>query len=111
MHQGARAFAGQLLLLPAAWLLALVPGAGIPLVLLLAGAGAAVVFFEAPAARRGLDLRQRLGVLRANWARALGFGMALCLLALVPLFDLLLLAPAAGVASARLWFSFAKAGA
>jgi CysZ protein len=68
----------------------------------------ALLWFEIPFARRGLDLRERIRVLRHNWARALGFGLAFQLGLFVPFFNFLLLAPTAAVAASMLYFHFEK---
>lgn len=68
----------------------------------------ALVWFEAPAVRRGLDLGQRRALLRRNWARALGLGLGFQVGVLVPVFNILLLAPATTIAAARLYFRFDK---
>lgn len=104
----ARILALQLLTLPLAWLLALLPIAGPPLVLLLSSPGAAVAWFAVPLARRQCELQDRLRVLRANWPFALGLGLASQLGWLLPFFNLLFLAPAATVGAAALYFRFDK---
>lgn len=104
----ARVFTLQLLTLPLAWLLAIVPAIGPPLVLLFSSVGAAVVWFALPMARRQLPLRQRLLLLRRNWAFALGFGLACQFAWLVPFLNLLFLAPASAVGAAAAWFRLDK---
>jgi uncharacterized protein involved in cysteine biosynthesis len=108
VRDNARVLGALLLLLPPVLLLALVPVVGPLLALPFGAAAAAIAFFEAPLARRGLFLRARLAVLRHNWARALGLGVAFQFGVLVPFFDLLLLGPAASVAAAELYFRFDK---
>jgi uncharacterized protein involved in cysteine biosynthesis len=95
-----------------AWQLALL----VPLLLLsLTGIGAlvaalagawlnALVWFDLPCARRGYDLRERRALLRRNWARAVGFGLAFQVGMFIPLFNLLLLTPAAAVAASAQYF-------
>ncbi|MBK8099739.1 MAG: EI24 domain-containing protein [Planctomycetes bacterium] len=108
LQQGARVVVVQLLILPLVWVLALVPFVGFWLSFLIGAASAAVVWFEAPCARRGLDLLARLRLLRANWPVALGFGVGVQLAALVPFVNVLALAPMAAVAASKLFFRFRK---
>lgn len=109
VRMSARLATAQLLTLPLAWLLALVPVVGIVLVLLLSSAAAALAWLALPLARRQLVLGDRWRLLLANWPFALGFGIACQLLFLVPFLDLLFLAPAATVGAAALYFRFDKA--
>lgn len=83
-------------------------GVGFLLAFVVAAALNAVLWFEIPFARRGYDSRERLRVLRHNWARALGFGLAFQLGLFVPLFNVLLIAPAAVVAVSTLYFHLEK---
>lgn len=69
---------------------------------------AALVWFDIPLARRGYPLAMRSRVLRRNWARALGFGLGFQIGLLVPLFNLVLLTPAAAVATSALFLRFEK---
>lgn len=104
----ARLFALEVLTLPIAWFLVMLPWVGLPLGMLLVSAAAAVIWCETPAARRGLGVRQHLLDLRRNWARALGFGLG-CQLGLVVLpIGLLLLSPSAVVGATVLHFTFDK---
>ncbi|MBK8978669.1 MAG: EI24 domain-containing protein [Planctomycetes bacterium] len=92
----------------------------LPLVALsLTGIGAAVAFlvaawlnalvwFEIPCTRRGYGLRARVRLLRYNRARALGLGAGFQIGMLIPVFNLVLLAPAAAVAASALYFHFDK---
>ncbi len=68
----------------------------------------ALVWFDIPFGRRGYGLRERIAVLRLNWARALGFGLAFQVGALLPLFNIFLLTPTAAVATSSLYFHFSK---
>lgn len=68
----------------------------------------AVVWFEIPVLRRGYGMRYRRRVIRRNWARALGFGLAFNAGMLVPFFNILFLAPATAVAVTSLYFRFDK---
>jgi len=97
LRRHARLLALQLLLLPAVWLLALVPAVGLPLALLCGACATALVFAELPAARRALPSAVLHRDLRRNWPLALGYGVGLELALLLPVFDVLLLAPAAAV--------------
>ena len=104
----ARLFALEVLTLPIAWLLVMLPWIGLPLGTLLISAAAAVIWCETPAARRGLGLRQHLMDLRHNWPRALGFGLGCQLgMAVLPV-GMLLLTPAAVVGATVLHFTFDK---
>jgi uncharacterized protein involved in cysteine biosynthesis len=103
-----RALLAALLMAPVLLPLGLVPWAGLPLALLGTGALAGAVLCEPAAARRGLAPREALCLLRRNWASVLGLGVAFEICVLVPLLDLLLLMPAAAVASAALYFRFDK---
>jgi hypothetical protein len=98
-----------LVLWPFALGLVLVPWCGLPLVLLLGGAMAAVVWFEPPMAARGIDLRRRLDLLWRNRWRALGTGLALQLATAVPFVNLLGLAPVAMLAATAGYLQFDKA--
>jgi uncharacterized protein involved in cysteine biosynthesis len=89
-----------------AWVL---PLFGLLIVYAIAAALTSLIWFEIPFLRRGQGLRQRVRVLRHNWARALGFGMAFQLGMLVPFFNMFLLTPAAAVAASMLYFHFEKA--
>jgi len=98
----------SLILLVPGWLLAaLVPG-GFVFMTLCSAVLTAVVWFEIPFARRGYGLRRRIAVLRYNWARTLGFGMAFQVGMGVPLFNLVLLTPAAAMGVTLLYFHFEK---
>jgi hypothetical protein len=108
LRQGARVVVVQILLLPVVWALALVPRIGFGLAFLIGALSAAVVWFEAPCARRGLDLTARLRLLRANWPTALGFGLGAQIAAIVPFVNLLALAPIAAVAASKLFFRLRK---
>lgn len=83
-------------------------GAGFLLAFAVAAALNAVLWFEIPFARRGYGTAERLRVLRHNWARALGFGLAFQLGLFVPFFNILLIAPAAVVAVSTLYFHLEK---
>jgi CysZ protein len=107
LRSSAQILAIQLLVLVPALLLSLT-GIGALLVTILSAWLQAIVWFDIPCARRGLDLRARIALLRHNWAKALGFGLAVQLGLFIPLFNVLLLAPAAAVAVSSLFFRFAK---
>ncbi len=96
------------ILLPCLILSMALPAIGFFIVYLIASALTAVIWFEIPFLRRGQGLRQRIRVLRRNWARALGFGMAFQVGMLVPFFNIFLLTPAATVAASMLYFHFEK---
>jgi CysZ protein len=68
----------------------------------------AVVWFEIPVLRRGYGMTYRRRLLRKNWARALGFGLAFNVGMLVPFFNILFLGPATAVAVSMLYFRFDK---
>jgi hypothetical protein len=97
LRRRARLLALQLLLLPAVWLLALLPVAGLPLALLCGACAAALVFADLPAVRRALPHAVLHQDLLRNWPLALGYGAGLELALMLPVFDVLLLAPAAVV--------------
>ena len=86
-------------------------GLGLPIAILAAAYLSALVWFDIPFARRGYPLRTRRRLLAANWARAVGFGLGFQVGLLVPLFNLLLLTPAAAVAASVLFLRFDKRGA
>ncbi|MBL8739036.1 MAG: EI24 domain-containing protein [Planctomycetes bacterium] len=108
LHERAQVLAAALLSLPIALPLALVPYAGLPVVLLLGAAMAAVVWFEPPMVVRGLGLRARLHVLWRNRWRALGVGAGLQLAVGVPFLNLLGLAPVATIATTAAYLQFEK---
>jgi len=68
----------------------------------------ALLWFEIPFTRRGDNTRTRLAVLRHNWARALGFGLAIQIGLFIPLFNLFFLAPAAIVTASTLYLHLEK---
>jgi uncharacterized protein involved in cysteine biosynthesis len=103
-----RVLLAALALWPLALGIVLLPWCGLPLVLLLGGAIAAVVWFEPPMAARGLDLRRRLALLWRNRWRALGTGLGLQLAAAVPFVNLLALAPVATLAAGASYLQFDK---
>ena len=102
-RSSARLLLLQLLLLPFLILLALT-GIGAPLAFLVSAWLCALVWFDIPCARRHLGLAERRDLLRRNWARALGFGAAFQIGVLLPVFNLLLLTPAAAIAVTTLFF-------
>ncbi len=108
VHRRARLLAVQILLLPIAWLIALLPFVGMPLLFLGSAALAAATWLELPAERRGFDGHRHLADLRRNWPRALGYGAALQMLVLVPLLNLFLLAAIGAVGAAQVHFQFVK---
>lgn len=81
---------------------------GLVLALLAAACLTALLWFEVPFARRGYTIEQRIHIVRHNWPRALGFGLAFQLGLFVPLFNVLLLAPTAAVAVTMSYFHFEK---
>lgn len=107
MRASAQVGALQLLALVPCGLLALTRP-GLVLAVLVAAALAALLWFEVPFARRGYGLAERWALMRRNWARALGFGLAFELGVFIPFLDFLLLAPAAAVAVSTIYFSFEK---
>jgi hypothetical protein len=108
LRASARVFLVQLALLPLAWLCVLTPYCGLPIAFLFGIASAAVVWFEAPFARRGLGLPARVRGLAHNWAYAAGFGAAWQIAIVVPFLNLLGLAPTAAIAASALYFRFDK---
>lgn len=67
-----------------------------------------IIWFEIPAMRRGYGMKYRKRIVRKNWGRALGFGLAFNLGMLVPVFNFLFLGPAAAVAVSLLYLRFEK---
>ena len=108
VHRRARMLALQVLLLPLAWLLALLPWVGLPLVFAASAAMAAAAWLAVPAERRGLSPPEQHGDLRRNWPLAFGYGAGLQFAVLVPLLNVLLLAPVAAVGASALHFRFDK---
>lgn len=103
--------AAQLLMLAlGVWLLTLALAmVGLVLVgFLLAAWVNALTWFELPAYRRGYGLAERWRLLRHNWALATGFGLAFQVGALIPLFNVFLLAPSAAVGAAVLYLRMEK---
>ena len=76
-------------------------GIGALLAILISAWFNALVWFEMPFARRGYGLRHRRTVLKRNWARALGFGLAFQTGLFIPIFNFILLTPAAAVAATK----------
>lgn len=107
LRNSAQILAIQLMVLPLALLLSLTAVGVVP-VLLLAAYLNAIVWFDIPMARRGYGLRQRIRIVRVNWAHALGFGLAFQIGLLIPLFNIVLLTPGAAVAVSSLYFRFEK---
>ena len=85
-------------------------GLGLGLAFLASAWLAALVWFEIPFARRGYSRATRGRLLRANWARAFGFGLGFQVGLFVPIFNLLLLTPAAAIAVTTLFLRFEKSG-
>jgi hypothetical protein len=110
VHRRARLLASQLLLLPLSWIVALLPWVGPPLVFLGTAAIAAHVWCELPAERRHLPPRQRHALLLRNWPLALGFGVGCQVAVMIPVLNVVLLAPAAAIGAAVLHFRFEKTG-
>ena len=101
----------QIFILVPVLILGLVPGINvivIPLGIAISAYLNAVVWFEIPVLRRGYGMRYRRRVIRRNWARALGLGLAFNAGLLVPFFNILFLAPATAVAVSALYFRFEK---
>ncbi len=103
----ARILAVQLILLVPLLLLALT-GVGVLVAVVISAWLCALVWFDLPCQRRGYTLAERRSLLRANWAHAVGFGLAFQLGMLVPIFNLFLLMPAAAVAVSALYFRCEK---
>ena len=100
-------FAAQLVLLLPLLLLSFC-GFGLVVAMILSALFHALAWLDVPCARRGLGLQERLALVRRNWARALGFGLAIQLGLLVPFFNLLLLAPTAAVGITLVYLRFDK---
>ncbi len=107
---------GQILLLQIAILLPVMVLSLIPIIgwLFVIGGAAfsaylnALVWFELPVLRRGYGFRYRRQVVRKNWPRALGFGLAFNVGLLVPFFNILIIGPAATVAVSTQYFRCVK---
>lgn len=68
----------------------------------------AISWFEIPVLRRGYGMRYRRQIVRRNWPRTLGFGLAFYVGMLVPFFNFLFIGPASAVAVSTLYFRFDK---
>lgn len=110
IKDGAHATAELLIIAAGSWLacLALALIGLVPLAFLVSAFVSAIAWFELPTHRRGYRLRDRIALLRHNWALALGFGLGFQVGALIPLFNLLLLAPTAAVSASVLYLRMAK---
>jgi hypothetical protein len=97
--------------LPVVLLVALLPWVGLPIVLAVGAASAAIVWFEPPMAARGHALRARLRLLWQNRWRALGTGAGMQLAAAVPFVNVLVLAGVATVAATASYLHFEKQAA
>ena len=101
----------QIFILVPVLILGLLPGINvvvIPLGIAISAYLNAIVWFEIPVLRRGYGMRYRRRVVKRNWARALGLGLAFNAGLLVPFFNILFLAPATAVAVSALYFRFEK---
>ncbi len=107
VRAAARLGAIQLLLLPAVVLLASFR-VGFLLVVIATALFTALAWLELPLVRRGRGLVARQRLLRTNWARAVGFGLAAQLGLLLPVFDLLLFVPSAAAGITLLHLHAAK---
>jgi uncharacterized protein involved in cysteine biosynthesis len=107
VRSSAQILAIQIVILVPCLLLSLF-GIGALLVLIVNAWFSALVWFDIPCGRRGLGLRERVGLIRRNWARAIGFGLAFQAGLFIPIFNFLLLTPAAAVAVSSLFFYFDK---
>lgn len=111
LRERAQVLAAALLALPFALLLVLVPWGGLPAILVLGAAAAAIVWFEPPMAVRGYALRERLWLLWRNRWRALGVGAGLQLAVFVPFVNVLALAPIATIAATSAFLQFDRRAA
>lgn len=107
LRSTAQVLALQLLVLVPCLLLSLC-GIGLAVAAVVSAFLNAVLWFEVPCARRGQGFSERWALVRANWARSLGFGLAFQLGLFVPLFNFVLLAPTAAAAVSALYFWFDK---
>lgn len=110
LRDRARVLAWLVLAWPALLGVALLPWCGLPLLLAAGAAVAALTWFEAPLAARGLSLRGRIEVLRRHRWRALGTGLGLQVAAAVPFVNVLALAPIATLAATAGCLQFAGGG-
>lgn len=86
----------------------LIPWVGLPATVLLGGAMAAIVWLQPPQAVRGIDLRQRLMMLRRNPWRALGTGLGIQTATLIPFVNVLALLPVATISATSAYLHFDK---
>ena len=100
-------FAAQIVLLLPLLLLSFC-GFGVVLAMLMSALFHTLAWLDVPGSRRDLKLADRLALVRANWARSLGFGLAFQLGVLVPFFNVLLLAPTAAVGITLVYLRFEK---
>ncbi len=108
LTERARVLGCALMALPLGLACSLIPWVGLPLVALTGAAIAALVWFEPPMAARGMELPERLRLLRANRWRALGVGCGLQIAAAVPFVNLLALGGTATVAATGAYLHFDK---
>jgi uncharacterized protein involved in cysteine biosynthesis len=69
---------------------------------------AGLAWLEIPCVRRHESMRRRIQLAKRNWAKLLGFGIAVQIGMLVPLYNLLLLTPSAAAGAVLLYFAFDK---
>ncbi len=107
LKASAQILAVQILVLMPCLILAMF-GIGTILAVIVSAFFNALVWFELPFTRRGYNLRTRFRVLRHNWPRAMGYGLAFQVGLFIPFFNFLLLTPTATVAASILYFHFEK---
>ncbi len=98
VRASAQILAVQLMILIPCLLLSLF-GIGAILAIVISAWFNALIWFDIPCGRRGYGLRDRVALIRRNWARSIGFGLAFQVGMLIPIFNFLLLTPAAAVAT------------
>ena len=111
LNAAAQILVVQIFVLVPVLLLALIPFVGpffIVVGVLLSAYLNAVVWFEIPVLRRGYGMPYRRAIVRRNWARSLGFGIAFNLGLLIPFFNFLFIGPATAVAVSTLYLRFDK---
>lgn len=111
IHAALRVLVLQIVILVPVLLLSLIPVVGwffVAAGILVSAYLNSIVWFEVPVIRRGYGWRYRRQVVARNRARAVGFGLAFHLGLLIPFFNILLIGPAAAVATSALYFRFDK---
>jgi len=99
----------EILILAAAWISSFFLGSGLLVGLLLGSWLTALSWLDFPLARRGLSFREERAWVRAHLAPSMGFGLAVVLSFMVPLYNLFLAGPAAAAGASKLYIRVARA--